>query len=39
MDMWKIFCETGNIDAYLLYSESEYGSPENRDDSDIYDDE
>lgn len=34
MEIWELFCETGSIDAYLLYSMTE-----NYSGTDIYDDE
>lgn len=36
MEIWELFCETGSIDAYLLYSMTE-NSSESR--TNIYDDE
>ncbi|MCH5185744.1 MAG: hypothetical protein J1F64_06425 [Oscillospiraceae bacterium] len=34
MDIWELFCRTGNIDAYLLYTITE-----NSGDNIVYDDE
>lgn len=36
MEIWELFCETGSIDAYLLYSMTENSSGTS---ADIYDDE